>query len=440
MSETMAEQAEGPGEPPLFGGGPPAASNKPAWLVDPPPQLDKGRWPGGAFSPSWLKLMHLCPLKHAENYRRRMKEPASPEMNVGTAVHSALAWAGLRRLRATHRGLPGSASTDELLHLVEHEPVARTDPAVLLRAREIITGMGPISFDGLIAVEQLVTWRVGSVNLAGYADQISATGDPRNPDEVVITDYKTGGAVPDEGELFYDPQACMYAVSARAAYPNARRIVFRIFNVTSMEERFLAWTRHMEEGFLAVVRAATNAWNAKDETPKPGSHCDYCHVRTRCKAFHDRLAKAKREQLEPDYLQRLTLEQKIEKYREMHAVHAMSERAKKDLGAMIDSDIPASLKSYTAGHLQATRKRESFTSWNGEAEAVFELSEVTGVPFRQLAEELMKGIGAGKLASFLKGLPDNMRPLAEDVIRRRCSKGVSGYHIEVRELKGKVVF
>jgi len=432
---------------PLFSPGDPLepAADFPPWLVDGPPKLAKAKWPrypnrnDYAKSPSWLSKLGECALRHAEIYRRRNKEPMGTPAEIGNAVHEVLAWAATRRIKGLYKGLPHFASPGELLHLLEHQEYARRNPEIMAASRELIEGMGTVSFKGAVQAEALVEYWAGRLLLAGYVDLVRVEGDPSNPEEVEGIDYKTGGSVPSDEDMTLDAQACVYVIALKRRYPNARRVTFKLWNIPRNEWRIVPYSTRLEEGFHAWVRAAQHTYDLKDETPTTGAHCDHCHVRATCPAYKRLVTRAATKPVPAD-LATLSLEGQIQLYREMSVLHKLAERRKSDLAALIDAAIPENQKTYRVGRLTVTRQRDSYTSWDGAGETLRELAAATELELPVLIETLTKGIGAKKITAWAKGLPEDVRARVERVIERRSCKGYTGTHLVVRETKSKAAF
>lgn len=439
-SELQGTQIE-LGRAPLFDGDPgPAVESLPPWLVDGPPKLQKQRWPGGAKSATWLSMIDLCPRKHSRTYRDRIKSPATVEMRVGTAVHFAYEAAAVRRIKGRYKGLPPTASVPELLHLVEFCEEARLDGEVLQRARELIEAYGPVDFGDAVQAETVLSfWVNPRLKLAGYVDLVLFKGDPEDPEEVTVRDWKSGESLPGQAELALDPQACLYVIAARKRWPRARRVVFELVNVRHKAKRWVPYSTRLERNFLAFVRTKMRTWDMEDRTAKVGSHCSWCHVSRDCGALETSLRNAKRLPL-AGAMGDKPLEELISLYRQMSVISKLADERRKELGTLIDQQVPEEQKSYRTSHLQAIRKRDPVTVYNGTGELISELVAVTGVDSRDVIEDVTRGISSTKLRSWVKGLPDGLREQAERIVAERSSQSYGSSHIEVRAIKAQEAF
>lgn len=448
-AEELPEYGEGvdPGNAPILSGDAPGMFGEsagvvmPPWCVEGPPKTDEFRWPGGAFSPTWLKMIQECAYKHAEVYRRKVKDLGGEDADVGTAVHEVLEWAGVRRLRRTWRDLPRKASVEELLHLLTFNEQARRSAVVRERAAEILRTIGEFDFTGILATETTLQLQLNhDVTIASIADLVTAEGaNPQAWDQVTVYDYKTGEYAPSEAELFNDVQAQVNVIAARRKWSSARRVVFVILNVAKGERIELAYSTALERAFELTAKSAVNTWRMKDETANPGKdHCSYCHLRMRCEPLKKWYDQQRRRSDFPNDLSKLPIEQKITLYRDMQVLHKLSEARKKDLGELIEKDIPRSMREYTVGRLVAERRQNTFTAWRDEIQAIMELAQVAGVDFLSLLRDLTgAGIGVARLKSWRSGLAEEVRFRVDQVIKARTYTGAGKPYLQVRERKTK---
>jgi hypothetical protein len=444
---------------PLFGGELEIRESKPWWLVEgPPPGITKERWPSEARSPSWLKLMAECALKHSLRYRHKREDPPSQQARVGNVIHGALLCAAVRRARASKlKSIPETASTEELLHLLEHVHVCcgtlirdghrdgcrpgPLDPGLLEEAREKLRKIGPISFPHVLAAEKLCMIHLTpSTRIAGYLDLLSVDeGTSADPRMLTITDYKTGpGSVPDEEELFYDPQACTYLCAVKNAYPRAR-VRFRLWNVGQDEETWVEWSSRLEQTFFANARMLLNRWDAGDEQASVAEHCAYCFNRLECGAYKIKLDRD-RVAIPPESVEALDMHSLVQLYRESAIGADLHEQRRKDCGKLLLERIPAPQRQYRSGHLLAVRKFQPHKSLStSPAEVITDVAHEASVnPL-----ELLNAVGdvsIRALEAWIKSLPASRRDAAMTKFLSHVSRGWTRAVINVREAKDKAVF
>jgi len=423
----------------LFSGKPEEVNTNPPWLATGPPSKGKEQWPDGAFSPSWLNLIQECPRAHAKRYREKIYGESGFEAAKGLAIHGTLDSAAKRRTQRKWKGaLPVKASTDELLHLLEFEPEAQKNPAVLAEAREVFIHLGPVDFTDAYFSEAVLKFQGwAGVQFACYADLIKIRGERDHPTEVEITDYKGGpGQVIGSNELFYDPQAQVNMIAARRTWPTAQRITFKLWNVAQNQIRVVAYTPVGEKNFIAFARACMNVWNSEDEEARPGiPRCKICDHSNDCDAYQATVERAARAP-EVEGLEGMKIEDLIEMYRTAQIAEQLSEKLKKDVGKQILEKMGPDQDVYRTDRLRANKMSKGFDLWTNEGASLVAMAEAAGVSVEAIINEVTKGIGSKKLRTWVSGLPDDKRGSVQAIVEDGSGQGRGSPYIQITRVKG----
>ena len=411
----------------------------PAYLQGSLPKKTRGRWPGGAKSPSWFKKISMCARNHSQRYRHKRPDPSGLDALVGNACHGAYQDAGLLRLNQ-RRGVPAIAGHEELLFLLERQPEVVHDRGteVLRRARSVISGMEkPLNLDSIWGAEFVWSFQAtAGMLIAGiadlirvYADHAQANGPPRL---VVITDYKTGpGQVPSRDDLRSDPQACLQLIWARRYFPSAKRIQFHLWNVTQNEEVTIDWDHELEQTTLSFVRACWHLWGQKYEKPNVGNHCRYCPYRSDCKGYNEEMQREAYRPKEGD-LATKELDELLEIYYRARLLADLADTRRKDAGPLIMEKFGLGQKSYRSNRFLAMKKSRTNESFTGASDTLFKLSEATGIDLGHILDSCTT-IGPQKLSTWIKTLPTHKQEVARALVQSQMVSRQSPPWVEVRE-------
>lgn len=445
------------GDFPLAEGAAQTAGDHPWWLREDPLPKPPFSWPkdrnGNPIpSVSFFHKLKECELKHWFRYEKKCDDPASLPGFVGRIIHGALEDAGRRRLSndCRRRGLPPTASPEELVHLAEYQEdtVKEGGQDALDQSREILSRMDPVYFGDLWAVEHRWTYQVTpELRVGGIADVIRLRydADPKSPSEVLIEDYKTGRQqVPSKGKLEQDPQAVLTLSWAKREWPGAR-IRFRLWNVTleatgkkknpyrnQTYEAWTEWTPHGHESAMAFVRACWNVWRRKGKPPpNVGGHCAHCFAKTYCWAYKKRLRRPDR--LDPGVdLATMSIEDLIHLNRRAKILEDMASERRKDTAARILELMGDRTKSYRAGDLVATKMTKRQKSYRSVGDLLSGIAEIGGLELPRLLDSLA-GISDEKLTAFMNTLGENSRDAAEGLVEEQRSLSQTRPYIQVRE-------
>lgn len=419
----------------------PASSTLPKCITDPIPKswLVRGRWPGGAKSPSWFKMLSSCPRKHAKRYRYKVPDPSGLDAIVGNALHGANHFAALLRKHG-RRGVPSMAGAEELLWHLEHQPEVVHDRGteVIKRCREVILGMErPLELGNVWGSEFLWSFHASpGLLVAGIADLILVYPDPRNPSGppalVVVVDYKTGpGRIPSPEELRSDPQACLELIWAKRFFRDAQRVQFKLWNITQNQEVAIDWDYAMEQHTLAFARAAFHAWTQKVETPNVTRDCRYCPYRQDCKGYKKTL---QAENYRPkEAIENMEIDALIAEYHHLKMVNDLADTRRKDIGRVLLSQFGPGQTKYQSNRFSCLRRTRKVEAFSSVSDTIFKLAEATGVGLGRILD-LCTSLGDGKkLEAWIQTLSPDQQRFAKDIANADKQTRSSPPWIEVRE-------
>jgi RecB family exonuclease len=425
---------------PLAAGEALPSENLPAWLRKPLPKDAKARrrWPSGAKSPSWFRMIGKCARKHAQRYRYKLPDPSGLTAIVGNALHGAFQSAALYRIHK--RGVPMCAGKDELLYHLEHQPEVVHDRGteVLKRCREVIENMkATIELNNVWGAEFVWSFNASAgLLIAGIADLILVFPDRANPagppELVIVVDYKTGPAtIPSKDELRNDPQVCLELIWARRFFHNAKRVQFKLWNVTQNEEVTIDWDHQIERTTLSFVRACWHLWTNKIESPNVTSDCRFCPYRNDCKAYTQELHK---EAYRPKAgsLDNLTIGELMATSYRSRVIEDLAGTRRKDANDLIMA-LLAGRRKHRDGRFLALRKTRKTESFSGVSDVLFKVSEASGVSLGPLLDACASLGDGRKLKAWLKTLPDGKREHVTDIVAALTQKRSSPPWIEVRD-------
>jgi hypothetical protein len=429
----------------------PVVLNLPWWLTETPKARQKRPWPRDAnASPHRVKLAHGCMLRYHARYRERRPDPSGPEAIVGKLVHGAYEDAAVRRLAKDRRGIPGTASVDEILHLLEHQPVqlaaekddsaGRVTAAMHDEARKIVASGGALDLRWAWAAEHLWTLRLSpSLNVGGRIDRIDLMGDRDDPSEVVIRDYKTSQELPEDEDLWYDPQPGLYLTWARARWPRARTVSFVIQNPRhdGAETRPIRWSAGLEQFHRSYALAAHHLMSSGDKTANPGESCRYCPYRDGdmqwkpCKAYQDKLDETRIAQ--GGELQAMELKDLLLTYRRSAVASDLHDSRKSEARQAILQKL-GRLTRYRHGDLLAYTTQDRLRCFDNPADMVKALADAAAVAPDLLLGDLFE-VRRGKLDQWVASLPEEVRTKVSVVLESFQTLAMKSQKLTVRRVQ-----
>jgi putative RecB family exonuclease len=236
------------------------------------------------LSQTQIRTYQACPQKWKQRYIDGRKEPPSPPLTFGSAVHAGLETLYLNRTA-------GPAPLDEVLAAFDAEldPTAYESTQQFEQARadghamlESWYGKHAREFRPALAVELALRFSIGEVPMISILDRVDVADDGR----VRITDYKTGKFfLRDKAQE--SEQLTLYQI---AAEEKLEREVESLSLVHVPSDTEWSVPRRSPTEVESVRRLALDTAEAIERQqfePRPGRHCDWCHVKPWCPAFAD---------------------------------------------------------------------------------------------------------------------------------------------------------
>jgi DNA helicase-2/ATP-dependent DNA helicase PcrA len=237
------------------------------------------------LSQTQIRTWRTCPQKWKQIYLEGRKEPPSPPLTFGSAVHAGLETFYRDRLVAPASVEELFAAFDSNLDRTAYASVeaferARAEGRALLQSWHDLHAE---RFKPAMAVELALTYQVGDVPMISILDRVDLMPDGR----IQITDYKTGRYFLREKAVQSD-QLTLYQVAAEDRIEREVESL-SLVHVPSATE----WTvpRRTPSEIDAVRRLVLDTADQIERglfEPRTGRHCDWCHVKPWCPAFADR--------------------------------------------------------------------------------------------------------------------------------------------------------
>jgi CRISPR/Cas system-associated exonuclease Cas4 (RecB family) len=246
-------------------------------------------------------------------------------------------------------------------------------------------------------IEDTVTLN-GIIDLMTVHDLVDEeTGEVQ--EDVLVLDYKSTREFLTARDAHASVQLSAYALAARAAFPNAKRIRCGLILLRSATVITTTRTPEQLEEFRRYARAMAQRIAADTEwKPNLNAHCIYCDGRRDCPAYKAVLdGDTYLVCDDPEDLDRIAEERQAIALRVM-----VMEKRKEELDAILKAHLAAFKQGLTlAGRFWKITHPEGKTYPLGETLSV--VSEKTGIRKEELFDRL--GVVQKKsLAAFLKGL------------------------------------
>jgi len=248
------------------------------------------------LSQTQIRAFQTCPMKWKLSYVDRRKEPPSPPLTFGSAVHSGL--------EVFYRDrISGPAPLDEVLRAFDDEldPDAYDTDEALRRARadghvmlESWFRNHSADFQPAMAVELALNYSIDEIPMISILDRVDVT----DGGGLRITDYKTGRFfLKDRAKE--SEQLTLYQIAADS---NLDREVESLALVHVPSDTEWQVPRRSPEQVASVRRTVLETARAIEREqyePRVGRQCAWCHVRPWCPAFADEYPENWSEQAEP---------------------------------------------------------------------------------------------------------------------------------------------
>ena len=249
------------------------------------------------LSQTQIRTWQTCPQKWKQTYLDRRREPPSPPLTFGSAVHAGLETFYRNRTAAPATREEMLASFDAVLDRAAYETQeaferARNDGHAMLTAW--YERHAP-DFRPAMAVELALRFDIDDVPMISILDRVDLTPAGR----LRITDYKTGRFFLRDTAR-ESQQLTLYQIAAEEKLERPVETLSLVHVPSDTEWEVPRRTAaEIDEVRRIVVETANQIERATFE-PRPGRHCDWCHVRPWCPAFADRFPENWPEQ--PDML------------------------------------------------------------------------------------------------------------------------------------------
>ena len=236
------------------------------------------------LSQTQIRTFQTCPQRWKLRYIDGRKEPPSPPLTFGSAVHSGLETFYLNRIA-------GPAPLDEVLASFDAEldPAAYGSEQKFERARadghamlESWYGKHAPGFQPALAVELALQFFIDEVPMISILDRVDVAEDGR----VRITDYKTGKFFLQQ-KAQESEQLTLYQIAAEEKLEREVESLSLVHVPSDTEWRVPRRSPAEVESVRRLVLDTAEAIESQEFEPRPGRQCDWCHVKPWCPAFAD---------------------------------------------------------------------------------------------------------------------------------------------------------
>jgi len=262
------------------------------------------RYPRGhTFSPSVMRTMAMCELRHWFKKIARVPDPPGPQARVGTLVHSVLEHAALKRLEpvAGAEPVPDEASADELLGILQVE-LDGEGAWVVTAARECVEAAAPMSFEHTTAAEGIIDRFpiAEDYTVGGIVDRVDRWQDEEGQAHAVITDYKTG-FVPPADELAESEQTTCYLAWGAETFDIHDENLVLVYHWPGEDIRIaIRYDADLVSIGVGNLVRRWKKWEAggyskeKQAPATLGVHCSHCPAREQCTDYQEHIRKPAR--------------------------------------------------------------------------------------------------------------------------------------------------
>jgi len=247
------------------------------------------------LSQTQIRTFQACPQRWKLRYVDGLKEPPSPPLTFGSAVHSGLETFYRNRIA-------GPAPLDDVLASFDSEldHTAYDTPQDFERARADGHAMlqswystHAANFQPALAVELALQYSVDDVPMISILDRVDVGEDGR----VRITDYKTGKFfLRDKAQE--SQQLTLYQIAAEEKLERQVESLSLVHVPSDTEWRVLRRSPAEVESVRRLVLDTAQAIEDQAFEPRPGRQCSWCHVKPWCPAFADQYPENWPEQLD----------------------------------------------------------------------------------------------------------------------------------------------
>jgi RecB family exonuclease len=236
------------------------------------------------LSQTQIRTWRTCPQKWKQIYLDGRKEPPAPPLTFGSAVHAGLETYYRNRSAAPAPPDEVLASFDDVLDRAAYDSDeafsrARDDGhAILLAWHDRRTP----DFTPAMAVELALRYEIDDVPMISILDRV----DLSPSGELRITDYKTGRFFLRDAARA-SQQLTLYQIAAEDKLERPVKTLSLVHVPSGTEWEVPRRTPAEIDEVRRVVIETANQIERGAFEPRPGRHCDWCHVRPWCPAFAD---------------------------------------------------------------------------------------------------------------------------------------------------------
>ncbi|MCL7958231.1 MAG: PD-(D/E)XK nuclease family protein [marine benthic group bacterium] len=250
------------------------------------------------LSQTQIRTWRTCPQKWKQVYLEGRREPPAPPLTFGSAVHSGLETFYRNRTAAPATPEEMLASFDDVLDRSAYDSDqaferARDDGHAMLQAW--YERHAP-EFRPAMAVELALRYDIDDVQMISILDRVDLTATGR----LRITDYKTGRFFLRDTAR-ESQQLTLYQIAAEERIERPVESLSLVHVPSDTEWEVPRRTAAEIDEVRRVVVDTANQIEQGAFEPRPGRHCEWCHVRPWCPAFADHYPENWPEQ--PDILQ-----------------------------------------------------------------------------------------------------------------------------------------
>jgi putative RecB family exonuclease len=248
------------------------------------------------LSQTQISTFQACPQRWKLRYVDGRKEPPSPPLTFGSAIHSGLETFYRNRTA-------GPSPLEDVLASFD----AELDPAAYDSTQDFVRatadghamlgswyGKHAPDFKPALAVELALQYEIDAVPMISILDRVDLGEDGR----LRITDYKTGKFfLRDKAQE--SQQLTLYQIAAEEKLEREVESLFLVHVPSDTEWRVARRSPAEVESVRRLVVDTAQAIEKQAFEPRTGRQCEWCHVKPWCPAFADQHPANWPEQLDP---------------------------------------------------------------------------------------------------------------------------------------------
>ena len=257
--------------------------------------------PPDTISASCVKTLY-CPKLWSEVYEKGNRSPANEHTIIGSIVHDVMESCGVNVFRQPF------AAIEEQLKKTWTEYISKPGIEGDLATRlfngkqytEVLDILSNIynndvhRNEAILAVEHEFTLPTrNGIVIHGFMDRVSIV----DAEILEITDYKTGGYIPDYEDLCNDPQPAFYILAMwymqknpeyASWFEKLKKVRFRLFYARYGKEVFVEKTEQEIYAYEQYLEALVGMLPDMEPKPVLNNLCSYCHICHECERYQKR--------------------------------------------------------------------------------------------------------------------------------------------------------